>query len=60
MSILSGTFIACVCNVCNSYNMGTSALPDVYARSSRAAGPRAEGIHISQKLNAHVLTNLLC
>ena len=27
--------------VCISYNMGTSALPDMYARSPRAAGPRA-------------------
>ena len=27
---------------CNSYNMGTSALPDMYARSPRAAGPRFE------------------
>ena len=27
----------------NSYNMGTSALPDMYARS-----PRAEAIHIRQ------------
>ena len=30
--------------ICNSYNMGTSALPDTYARR-RTAGPRAEGIH---------------
>ena len=32
--------------VCNSCNMGTRDLPDMYARSPRAAGPRAEGIHI--------------
>ena len=39
-----------------SYNMGTSALPDMYARSPRAAGPRA---YISGKaLSAHVITNM--
>ena len=42
--------------VCISYNMGTSALPDMYARSPRAAGPRAEGIHITSD---HVITNML-
>ena len=40
--------------VCISYNMGTSALPDMYARS-----PRAEGIHIRQSTSAHVITNML-
>ena len=39
---------------CISYNMGTSALPDMYARS-----PRAEGIHIRQSTSAHVITNML-
>ena len=42
-----------------SYNMGSSALPDMYARSPRAAGPRAEGIHIRQSTSAHVITNML-
>ena len=32
--------------VCNSCNMGTRDLPDMYAQSPRAAGLRAEGIHI--------------
>ena len=32
--------------------MGTSALPDTYAR-----GPRAEGRHIRQSTSAHVITN---
>ena len=45
--------------ICISYNMGTSALPDMYARSPRAAGPRAEGIHIRQSTSAHVITNML-
>ena len=30
----------------NSYTMGTSGLPDIYTRSLRAAGPRAEGVYI--------------
>ena len=45
--------------ICISYNMGTSALPDMYARSPRATGPRAEGIHIRQSTSAHVITNML-
>ena len=37
-------------NVCNSCcNMGTRDLPDMYAQSPRAAGQRAEGIHISPR-----------
>ena len=40
----------------DSCNMGTSGLPDMYAQSPRAAGPRAEGIHIRQITNAHVTT----
>ena len=35
----------------NSYNMGVSALPGMYARS-----PRAEGIQIRQSMSAHVIT----
>ena len=34
-----------------SYNMGTRALPDMYALS-----PRASGIHIRQSTRAHVIT----
>ena len=48
------TYITCI-----SYNMGKSALPDMYARSPRVAGPRAEGIHIRQSTSAHVITNML-
>ena len=33
--------------------MGTSALPDMYARRLRA-----EGIHIRQRMSAHVITNI--
>ena len=43
----------------NSCNTGMSALPDMYARSPRAAGPRAEGIHIRQSTSACVTTNML-
>ena len=37
-------------------NMCTRDLPDMYARSPRAAGPRAEGIHIRQIPRARVTT----
>ena len=40
----------------DSCNMGTSDLPDMYVQSPRAAGPRAEGIHIRQFTSAHVTT----
>ena len=43
--------------------MGTRALPDMYALSPRACGPRASGIHIRQSTRAHVITYtciLLC
>ena len=36
--------------------MGTRALPDIYALSPRACGPRASGIHIRQSTCAHVIT----
>ena len=36
--------------------MGTRDLPDMYALSPRACGPRALGIHIRQILRAHVIT----
>ena len=36
--------------------MGTRALPDMYALSPRACGPRASGIHIRQSTHAHVIT----
>ena len=37
--------------VCISYNMGMSALPDMYAR-------RAEDIHIRHSTSAHVIINV--
>ena len=43
-------------NLIDSCNMGTRDLPDMYAQSPRAAGPRAEGIHIRQITSAHVTT----
>ena len=36
--------------------MGTSGLPDIYTRSLRAAGPRAEGVYIRQTTSAHGIT----
>ena len=36
--------------------MAMRDLPDMYARSPRAAGPRVEGIHIRQITNGHVTT----
>ena len=42
---------------CSSYGMGMSALPDMYARSPRTAGP--EGIHIRLSKSAHFKTNML-
>ena len=44
--------------ICNSCNIGTSDLPDMYAQSPRAAGPRAKGIHIRQITSAYVTTNM--
>ena len=41
------------CCTCNSCNMGTSDLPDMYTQS-----PRAEGIHIRQITSGHVTTNM--
>ena len=34
--------------------MAMRDLPNIYARSPRATGPRAEGIHIRQITNGHV------
>ena len=42
----------------NSCNIGTSDLPDMYAQSSRAAGLRAEGIHIREIMSAYITTNM--
>ena len=39
-----------------SCNMCTRDLPDMYALSPRACGPRALGIHIRQISRAHVTT----
>ena len=36
--------------------MGTRDLPEMYALSPRACGPRALGIHIRQITRAHVTT----
>ena len=39
-------------------NMGTRDSPDMYAQGLRAAGPKAEGVHIRQIMSAHVATNM--
>ena len=44
--------------ICDSCNMDMSDLPDMYAQSPRATGPRADGIHIRQVTSAHVTTNM--
>ena len=38
--------------------MGTSGLFDIYTRSLRAAGPRAEGVYVRQTTSAHGITNI--
>ena len=45
--------------VCNSYTMGTSALPNIYAQ---AQGPQARGrVRIyRQSTTAHGITTLAC
>ena len=40
----------------NTCNMGARDMPDMYAFSPRACGPRASGIHIRQIPRAHVTT----
>ena len=45
-NFLASTDIKGFGRTCNSCNMGMRGLPDMYAQSPRAAGPRAEGIHI--------------
>ena len=44
--------------ICYSYTMDTSGLPDMYTRSPRAAGPRAEGVHIRQTTSGHGITDM--
>ena len=39
--------------ICYSYTMDRSGLPDMYTRSTRTAGPRAEGVHIKQTTSRH-------
>ena len=46
-------------DTCYSYTMGMSGLPDMYTRSMRAAGPRAEGVHIRQTTNTHGIIILM-
>ena len=50
----------CFCDLPDMYARSpraTGPRPDMYARSPRATGPRAEGIHIRQIPRAHVTTN---
>ena len=49
----------CLCNcTCNSYTMCVRDLTDIYTQSPRAAGPRAEGVYISQITSTHGITNM--
>jgi len=43
---------------CNSNNMRTRDLPDMYTQSPMATGPRVEGIHNKQIMSAHVTSNM--
>ena len=43
---------------CNSYTMCARDLTDIYTRGPRAAGPRAEGVYISQITSTHGITNM--
>ena len=45
--------------ICNSYNMGARDLLDKYAQIPRAAGLRAEGIHIRHITSTYV-TSIMC
>jgi len=47
-------FVYLIC----SCNMGMRDLPDMYAQSPRAIGPRDEGIHIRQITSTHVTSNM--
>ena len=52
-----GKFLDCrKCYIRITCNMCTRDLPDMYALSPRACGPRALGIHIRQIPRAHVTT----
>ena len=48
-----GILLVAIVAICNSCNMGTRDLPDMYAQS-----PRAEGIHIRQITRAHVTSSM--
>ena len=45
--------------LCNSYNMGTSDLPEIYARARGPAGPECKCVYFRQIKSAHVITNIL-
>ena len=51
--VMLAIFIGWKLYLSDSYNMGTSDLPNMYAQS-----PRAEGIHIGQITSAHVTTTI--
>ena len=36
--------------------MGKSGLPDIYTKSLRTTGPKAEGVYIRQTMSARVTT----
>jgi len=44
--------------ICNSYNMGTSDLPEIYARARGRAAPECKCVYFRQIKSAHVITNI--
>ena len=52
---------ACVCDaqLDTSNSMCARDLTDIYTQGPRAAGPRAEGVYISQIMSTHGKTNYL-
>ena len=50
----------CMCllasGILNSYTMGTSGLLDIYTRSLKSTGLRAEGVYIRQIMSAYGIT----
>ena len=50
---INKTLVKCTLYSCN---MGTSGLPDIYTQSTRATGPRTEGVYIRQTMSARVTT----
>jgi len=44
--------------ICNSYNMGLSDLPEIYARARGRAVPECKCVYFRHFESAHVITNI--